>query len=109
MVLKGLENYSIMDVMYLKRHPEDYKNVRALTKYKYYIKLYTYLERIDSLNFDKVYKVADSFGRDETYVGLETLLRYFEKIEHYENCAVIKRYQDLLIESYVSKDTVESY
>ena len=31
MVLRGLENYSIMDVMYMKRHPESYKEVRELT------------------------------------------------------------------------------
>ena len=109
MVLRGLENYSIMDMMYLRRHPEDYKNVRSITQYKYYIKLYAYLERIDSNKFDKMYKIADSFGRDETFAGLERLLRYFEKIEQYERCAVIKRYQDLLIDSYVPEDFIGKY
>jgi hypothetical protein len=109
MVLRGLENFSIMDMMYLRRHPKDYKNVRAITKYKYYTKLYKYLERIDSNNFDKIYKIADSFGRDETFVGLENLLRYFEKIEQYERCAVIKRYQDLLIDSYVPHEFIGKY
>ena len=109
MVLRGLENFSIMDMMYLRTHPKDYKNVREITKYKYYTKLYKYLERIDSNNFDKIYKIADSFGRDETFVGLENLLRYFEKIEQYERCAVIKRYQDLLIDSYVPHEFIGKY
>ena len=100
MVLRGLENYSIMDVMYMKRHPESYKEVRELTRYKYYNKLYSYLIRLDSLNFDDTYKIAESFGRDECFMGLETFLRYYEKIEHYSKCAVIKRYQDLLLETY---------
>ena len=107
MVLRGLENYQIMDVMYMKRHPESYKEVRELTKYKYYNKLYSYLSRLDSLNFDDTYKIAESFGRDECFMGLETFLRYYEKIEHYKKCAVIKRYQDLLLESY-STDRVTS-
>ena len=107
MVLRGLENYQIMDVMYMKRHPESYKEVRELTKYKYYDKLYGYLNRLDSLNFDETYKIAESFGRDECFMGLETFLRYYEKIEHYKKCAVIKRYQDLLLESY-STDRITS-
>ena len=125
MVLRGLENYSIMDMMYLRRHPEDYKNVRRITQYKYYIKLYAYLERIDSNKFDKMYKIADSFGRDETFAGLERLLRYFEKGSfelivslncQHDYCAdvcffyaVIKRYQDLLIDSYVPEDFIGKY
>lgn len=106
MVLKGLENYEIMDMMYLKRHPEHYKEVRELTKYKYYNKLYSYLTRLDSLNFDDVYKIAESFGKDESFLGLETLLRYYEKIEQYRKCAVIKRYQELLLETYTDNKSM---
>ena len=107
MVLRGVENYAIMDMMYMRRHPEHYKNVRDLTKYKYFTKLYQYLDRIDSTRFNKIYKIADSFGRDETFMGLETLLRYFEKIEHYEKCATIKRYQDLLLDTYIEENSIK--
>lgn len=101
MIVKGLENFDMMDMLYTKRYPEHYKNVRDMTKYKYYSKLYSYLERIDTKNFNEKYTVGDSFGRENCFVALENMLRYFEKIEQYEKCAVIKRYQTLLLESLV--------
>ena len=104
MIVRGLENFDMMDMLYTKRYPEHYKNVRAKTKYKYYNKLYNYLERIDTKNFDEKYTVADSFGRENCFVALENMLRYYERIEQYEKCAVIKRYQTLLLESLVEKE-----
>jgi hypothetical protein len=101
MVVRGLENYEVMDIMYMRRHPESYKNVRELTKYKYYSKLYGYLKRIDVLDSDNIYKVGGSFGRDQCFLSLDNMLRFFEKHERYERCGVIKRYQDLLLDSYV--------
>ena len=101
MIVKGLENFDMMDMLYTKRYPEHYKNVRDMTKYKYYSKLYRYLERIDTKNFNEKYTVGDSFGRENCFVALENMLRYFEKIEQYEKCAIIKRYQTLLLESLV--------
>lgn len=105
MVIRGLENYDIMDMMYMKRHPENYKRVRAITKFKYFNKLYGYLNRIDIDKLPKeIYKVSESFGREGSYVSLENMLRYFEKIEHYEKCAVVKKYQDLLMASIVEDE-----
>jgi hypothetical protein len=104
MIVKGLENFDMMDMLYTKRYPEHYKNVRDMTKYKYYNKLYMYLERIDTKNFNEKYTVGDSFGRENCFVALENMLRYYEKIEQYEKCAVIKRYQTLLLDSLCEKE-----
>ena len=62
MVLKGVENYHIMDMMYIQKYPEQYKKVRNLTKYKYLNKLFTYLERIDNINFDFTSSSIPSFS-----------------------------------------------
>lgn len=96
MVLRGVENYHMMDMMYLKQYPGPYKKIRSLTKYKYYNKLYSYLTRINSTNFDKIYKIGESFDRKDVDYCLDHLRVYFEKLEEYEKCAVIKRYIDLL-------------
>ena len=97
MVLRGLENYYLMDLMYMKRHPQHYKEVRQVTKYKYFNKLYGYLNRIDSKSFSDIYSIGTSFNSADIISGLEVLLKFYEEIEQYEKCAVIKRYQDLVI------------
>jgi len=96
MVLRGVENYTIMDNMYLNRYPEQYKKVRKLTKYKYMNRLYSYLEKIKSTNFDDVYSIGESFDTNYIDFGLNYLRIYYEKLEQYEKCAVIKRFVDLL-------------
>ena len=101
MVLRGIENYHMMDMMYLKQYPGPYKKIRNLTKYKYYNKLYSYLTRINSTNFDKIYKIGESFDRKDVDYCLDHLRVYFEKLEEYEKCAVVKRYIDLLSKRYL--------
>ena len=97
MVLRGIENYHMMDMMYMKQYPQQYKNVRNLTKYKYLNKLFSYLQRIDNTNFEQIYKIGESFNNDEVLNGLNYLRKYYERLEEYEKCAVIKRYIDLLL------------
>jgi len=98
MVLRGIDNYHLMDIMYMRQYPSRYKKVRNITKYKYYNKLLSYLTKIDSTCFDDIYKIGESFESGEAFVGLDTLRYYYENIEQYEKCAIIKRYQDLLID-----------
>jgi hypothetical protein len=103
MVLKGLENYYMMDLMYTKQYPKEYGNVKEITKYKYYTRLYGYLIRIDTDNFDDIYQIGTSFNVKDTTSGLSLLLYYFEGLEEYEKCAVVKKYIDLLRESTPKK------
>lgn len=98
MTVRGIENYHMMDIMYMRQYPEQYKNVRKTIKLKYFTKLYKYLERIDSKHFDSIYKVGESFEKGQCFLSLDKMLRFFESLEHYEKCAVIKRFQDLLLE-----------
>lgn len=98
-IIKGVDNYFIMDSLYLKRYPKEYKAVRKITKYKYLSKLYGYLTRIDSLNFKEVYKIGESFEGNAAFGSLDVLRKYFENIEQYEKCATIVRYQNLLKKS----------
>ena len=96
MVMRGVENYFLMDIMYLRQYPEQYKNVRATVKAKYFTNLYNYLTRIDSTKFETFYKIGESFEKDEVSLALDTLRLYFEEVEEYEKCAVIKRFHELL-------------
>lgn len=96
MVLKGLENFTIMDAMYIRHYGQQYKNVKPVIKHKYYNKLFSYLKRIDSTRFESIHSIGESFDKEAVLSSLTTLLVYYELIEEYEKCAVIKRYSDLL-------------
>jgi hypothetical protein len=98
MVVKGVENFFVLDTIYTKNHKEKYEKIKDVTKYKYFNKLYSYLQRISSKKFEAKYIIGESFDSGTVNSALHTLLYYFEGIEQYEKCAVIKRYIDLLYE-----------
>lgn len=97
MVLRGIDNFHMMDMMYMRQYPSHYKKVRNITKYKYFNKLYSYLLRIDSNSFEDIYKIGETFDTKQTKNGLDILRVYYERLEEYEKCAVIKKYIDLLL------------
>ena len=101
MVVRGLENFQLMSTMFSHNAPEEYKKVKSSIKLKYYLRLVSYLERIDADRFEELYKIGESFEFIQVDTALNHLRRYFESIEMYEKCAIIKKYIDHL--SIVSK------
>lgn len=102
MILRGLENFELMDMMYKRNYPEEYENVKNLIKYKYFNKLYNYLTKIDSRCFKDEYTIGEAFDSENVYVALDTLRVYYEVIEEYEKCSVIKNFRELLIDKVVT-------
>lgn len=96
MVLRGIENYNLMDVIYKRQYPKEYIKVREVTKLKYFNKLFSYLQRIDLNNREQIYTIGESFDRESILSGLDVLRVYYERLEHYEKCAVIKKYVGLV-------------
>lgn len=107
MVIKGLENYQLIDTMYLRSYKEEYSKVRDSVKLKYYNGLYGYLIRLDSTKFSTIYSIGDAFDSQEVLYGLTTLLLFYEDLEEYEKCAVIKRYIDLVHCSYYEHEKIQ--
>lgn len=103
MVVTGVQNYFIMDMMYLRQYPNHYKEVRNITKSKYFNNLYKYLLRVDIDSIEDGYTIGESFDVKEASFSLNQLLDFFEDLEEYEKCAVIKKFLDLLIPEKVSE------
>ena len=97
MVVKGVENYFIVDQLYKMRFKESYPRVRESIKLKYFIGLVRYLERIQELQSDTVSMILDELSPQAIKFALEELLEFFEGIEYYENCAIVKKYYDLFL------------
>ena len=97
MVVTGVENFQLIDGMYLARYEEHYSRVRGKIKYRYYTKLYSYLTRMESIRNIDAYTIGDSFEVDRSINSFIDLQFYFQSIEQYDKCQVIKQYSDLLI------------
>ena len=99
MVTRGMDNYAIMDMLYMKNNPVNYKQVRNNVKYKYFTKLFKYLDRldIDSIR-DTKYVIGESYDLPNLIAKLDDLRLYFEEYEIYEKCLVIKNTIDVLYE-----------
>ena len=97
MVSRGIDNYAIMDMLYMKNYPENYKNVRDDVKLKYFTKLYLYLDRLVVEDIQAIkYVIGESYDLPNIVKRLDDLRIFFEKYEMYEKCLVIKNTIDTL-------------
>ena len=96
MVVTGVENFYLMDKLYTLRHEKEYGRVRDNIKYKYFVKVFNYLQRIAIDEVSNMYSIGSDFDIDRSLEALNELLFYFEYIEEYEKCAKIKQFTDLL-------------
>ena len=95
MVIKGVENYYIIDQLYEKRYGEQYDSVRESIKLKYFIGLVRYLERIEEIQEDTLHIIEDEFGLQAIDYALQEMLDLFIEVEHYEKCTVLSKSQRL--------------
>ena len=95
MVIKGVENYYIIDQLYQKKYQEQYDSVRDSIKLKYFIGLVRYLERIGEIPEDTLYNIEDEFGLQAIDYALQEMLDLFIEVEHYEKCTVLSKFQRL--------------
>jgi hypothetical protein len=95
MVIKGVENYYIIDQLYQKKYQEQYDSVRDSIKLKYFIGLVRYLERIGEIPEDTLYIIEDEFGLQAIDYALQEMLDLFIEVEHYEKCTVLSKFQRL--------------
>lgn len=95
MVVKGVENYYIIDQLYQKRYGEQYDCVRDSIKLKYFIRLVRYLERIKEIPGDTLHTIEDEFGLQAIDYALQEMLDLFIEEEYYEKCTVLSKFQQL--------------
>ena len=68
--------------------------LRNVIAKKYFFKLFNHLKKIKAKPVDVLTDMEVGFDSTQIVVTLDFLRDYFEKIEHYEKCALIKTYID---------------
>lgn len=97
MVVKGVENYYIIDQLYEKRYGQQYDCVRDSIKLKYFIGLMRYLERIEEIPEGTVIALQDEFGLQSINYALQEILNLFIEVEYYEKCTILSKFQQLFL------------
>jgi hypothetical protein len=95
MVVRGVENYYIMEQMYVNKYGETFTSVRESIKLKYFIGLMRYLERIDISQGETLYELKDVFGEQAIEYAMKEMVDFFENLEMYEHCALLMKYYRL--------------
>jgi hypothetical protein len=95
-VVRGVENYFIIDKIYSYKFGEEYDSVSDSIKMKYFNGLINYLERIDVSQSDTLKDLLDEFEPQVVKSVLQELLDFYEEKEVYEKCAIIFKFFDIL-------------
>lgn len=95
MVIRGVDNFYLIDQMYANKYKNEYTEVRDSIKLKYFTGLMRYLVRIDDIPLDTVSILQDEFGIDAIDYSLNEMLQAFEQDEQYELCSVVAKYLHL--------------
>ena len=95
MVIRGVENYFIIDKIYSYKFGEEYDSVSDSIKMKYFNGLLLYLDRIDITQGDTLKDLLDEFEPQVVQNVLRELLDFYERKELYEKCAIIFKFYDI--------------
>lgn len=107
MVVRGVDNWHLMDILYTRKQGEEYTNVREQVQLQYFSKLCKYLDKLDFNKFETIYTIGDSFDREEVENALNIVLDVFITHEHYEKCVIVKKFLDLLDHEYILKNELK--
>lgn len=95
MVIRGVENYYIIDQLYKKKYAEEYDSIRENIKLNYFMGLMKYLERIKEIQLDTLSIIEDEFSISAIEYAFSEMTDFFISIEYYEQCSILKKYLDL--------------
>ena len=89
MVIRGVDNYFLLDKIYFNRYGEYYLSVKEKIKLKYFIRLLEYLTRVNEISLETISYIVDEFGLKAIIYSLQSMLSLFEEKEMYEDCTVV--------------------
>jgi len=98
-VIRGVDNYFLLDQLYTNRYGERYFSVKDILKLKYFIQLRNYLRRINQFELKTASLLVDEFGKSTIVYVFQYLLSYFEEQEYYEDCIIVKKYFDIFTQN----------
>jgi len=91
-VITAVQNYTILNEMYIYKYGQRYIDVKHSIKLKYFDKIITYLETMDEIHQDTVRDILHEFKPNAVNSALNQLLQFYQDNEMYETCAIILKF-----------------
>lgn len=98
-IIRGVDNYFLLDQLYTNRYKERYFSVKDILKLKYFIQLVNKLRRVNEFEVKTASLLIDEFGRSTIVYVFQYLLSYCKEQELYEDCIIIKKYFDIFTQN----------
>jgi len=96
-IVTTIQNYYLIDQIYIHKYAKQYDSVRESLKTKYFNAVMKYFDRIDVLQPDTVEDIINEFSKPTIIDTLQLILATYEQQEHYENCAIIFKYLQIFL------------
>ena len=100
LVVRGLENYWLLDEIYTNKEPVRYEKIKYKVKDKFYNKMYGFLKKVNLNNLECFYSTVQDLGYGSIQISLQDLLNHFIDLEEYEKCSYINKVLKLIESLY---------
>jgi hypothetical protein len=92
----GIEKYELLHLIYSKGYGKVYEDIADSVKDRYFNKMYKYISEIKLEEIESIKEIIPSLDEKVVKSSLNKLILYFQHLEEYEKCAVIKKILDLV-------------
>jgi hypothetical protein len=92
----GVEKYELLHIIYSKGYGKVYVDISESVKDRYFNKMFKYLHEIDLEDINSLKEIVPSLDEKVVRSSLAKLILYFQDLEEYEKCAIIKKILDLI-------------
>jgi hypothetical protein len=92
----GVEKYELLHIIYSKGYGKVYVDISESVKDRYFNKMFKYLQEIDLNDINSLKEIVPSLDEKVVRSSLSKLILYFQGLEEYEKCAIIKKILDLI-------------
>jgi hypothetical protein len=92
----GVEKYELLHLVYSRGYGQVYLDISEKVKDRYFNKMFKYLSEVDLSDTSALLEILPSLDEKVVEASLSKLIFYFQELEEYEKCAVIKKVLDTL-------------
>lgn len=92
LAIRGVNQYNLLDEVYVNKFPERYGMVRSTIRNKQFNYLFDLLQKVSLEDSDVFFRTTEDLGKELVEDSLSQLMQHFIELEAYEKCSVIKKY-----------------
>lgn len=93
-IIAGHQQYQVIHKISKTKNGEMYEQIEQKVKKKYYDNLFKLFLQLERLGILPEFKLREGYPVEDMLETLKNFLEYYENLEEYEKCIILKKYQD---------------